>query len=147
EIVAQSAEAAVEAAQRLGYPVALKIDSPDIAHKTEAGVVRLGLEDADAVGKAYADVMENAALHAPNAAIGGVLVQEMVTGAAEVIVGVSYDAQLGPMLLFGSGGILVEVFGDVAHRHCPIDRAEAQAMIAEVKGAKLLRGFRGRPAA
>jgi acetyltransferase len=147
EIVAQSAEAAVEAAQRLGYPVVLKVDSPDIAHKTEAGVVRLGLGDADAVRHAYDEIMASAALHAPNAAIAGVLVQEMVTGAAEVIVGVSYDAQLGPMLLFGSGGVLVEVFGDVAHRHCPIDRADAHAMIAEVKGAKLLRGFRGRPAA
>jgi acetyltransferase len=147
EIVAQSAEAAVDAAQRLGYPVALKADSPDIIHKTEAGVVRLGLQTAEAVRKAYDEVMANAATHAPNAAIAGVLVQEMVSGAAEVIVGVSYDAQLGPMLLFGSGGIMVEVFGDVAHRHCPITRAQAHAMIEQVKGAKLLRGFRGRPAA
>lgn len=146
EILAQSAEAAVDAAQRLGYPVALKVDSPDIGHKTEAGAVRLGLESPEAVRKAYEEVMANAATHAPNAAISGVLVQEMVVGATEVIVGISYDPQLGPMLLFGSGGVLVEVFNDVAHRHCPITRAEAHEMIAEVKGAKLLRGFRGRPA-
>jgi acetyltransferase len=147
EILTQSSDAAVDAAQRLGYPVALKIDSPDIAHKTEAGVVRLGLRDADAVVRAYEDVMVNASTHAPNAAIAGALIQEMVVGGAEVIVGVSYDPQLGPMLLFGSGGVLVEVYDDVAHRHCPVTRAEALDMIAEVKGAKLLRGFRGRPAA
>ncbi len=146
EILAQSAEAAVDAAQRLGYPEALKVDTPDIGHKTEAGAVRLGLESPEAVRKAYEEVMANAATHAPNAAISGVLVQEMVVGATEVIVGISYDPQLGPMLLFGSGGVLVEVFNDVAHRHCPITRAEAHEMIAEVKGAKLLRGFRGRPA-
>jgi acetyltransferase len=91
--------------------------------------------------------MANAATHAPSAAIGGVLVQEMAAGAVEVIVGVSYDAQLGPMLLFGSGGVMVEIFDDVAHRHCPITHAQAYEMIGEVKGAKLLRGFRGRPAA
>ena len=147
EIVAQSADAAAEAAQRLGFPVALKVDSPDILHKTEAGVVRLGLDSEAAVRKAYDEIMASAARHAPAAAIGGVLVQEMVTGAVEVIVGVSYDAQLGPMLLFGSGGVMVEVYDDVAHRHCPITRAEAHEMIAEVKGSKLLRGFRGRPAA
>lgn len=147
EIIAQSAESAVEAAQRLGYPVALKIDSPDILHKTEAGVVRLGLHTADQVRAAYRDLMANAALNAPNAKISGALVQEMVTGGVEVIVGVSYDAQLGPMLLFGSGGVMVEVYNDVALRRCPIDQREALDMIAEVKGAKLLRGFRGKPAA
>ena len=147
EIVAQSAEAAIEAAQRLGYPVALKIDSPDILHKSEAGVVRLGLGNPDAVRRAYDEVMANASLHAPNAAISGALVQEMVTGAVEMIIGVSYDAQLGPMLLFGSGGVMVEAFHDVTHRHCPINRTEALEMIAEVKGSKLLGGFRGKPPA
>jgi len=147
EIVAQSAQAAVDAAQRLGYPVALKIDSPDILHKSEAGVVRLGLKSAEDVQRAYDEVMANASLHAPNAAISGVLVQEMITGGVEMIVGVSYDAQLGPMLLFGAGGVMVEVFNDVTHRHCPINRAEALEMVAEVKGSKLLRGFRGKPAA
>ncbi len=143
----QSAAAAVEAARRLGYPVALKVDSPDILHKTEAGAVRLGLRDADEVCKAYAQIMANAASHAPNAAISGALVQEMVAGGVEVIVGVAYDAQLGPMLLFCSGGVMVEVYNDVALRHCPITRAEALEMIAEVNGAKLLRGFRGKPPA
>ena len=143
----QSADAAVEAAQRLGYPVALKVDSPDILHKTEAGVVRLGLRDAGDVRKAYGQIMANAAGYAPNAAISGVLVQEMVTGGVEVIVGIAYDVQLGPMLLFGSGGVMVEVYNDVALRRCPITLSEALDMVAEIKGAKLLRGFRGQPPA
>jgi len=147
EIVAQSAQAAVDAAQQLGYPVALKVDSPDILHKSEAGVVRLNLKTPQEVEQAYAEVMTNAAQYAPNAAISGALVQEMVAGGVEMIVGISYDPQLGPMLLFGSGGVMVEVFNDVTHRHCPITRAEAQEMIGEVKGSKLLQGFRGKPAA
>ncbi|HEV7491249.1 MAG TPA: acetate--CoA ligase family protein [Rhodanobacteraceae bacterium] len=147
EILATSAAAAADAAKKIGYPVAIKVDSADIPHKTEAGVVRLGLRNADDVLGAYAEIMANAAKHAPKAKINGALVQEMVVGGVEVIVGVSYDAQLGPMLLFGSGGVMVEVYNDVALRHCPITRAEALEMIDEVKGAKLLRGFRGKPAA
>jgi acetyltransferase len=147
EILAQSATAAVEAAKTIGYPVVMKIDSHDIPHKTEAGVVRLGVKNADEVRAAYAEITANAARHAPTAKINGVVVQEMIQGGVEVIVGVSYDAQLGPMLLFGSGGVMVEVYNDVALRHCPITRSEALEMIDEVKGAKLLRGFRGKPAA
>lgn len=147
EVSAQSAGGAVEAAERLGYPVALKVDSPDILHKTEAGVVRLNLRNSDEVRSAYEEVLGNARRHAPAANILGVLVQEMVTGGVETIAGVKYDAQLGPMLLFGSGGVMVEVYNDVALRHCPIDKPEALAMIGEVKGAKLLRGFRGKPPA
>ncbi len=134
--------------ERLGYPVALKVDSPDILHKTEAGVVRLGLRDAAGGARRLSTRSWRMPRSiAPNAAINGALVQEMVTGGIEMIVGVSYDAQLGPMLLFGSGGVMVEVYNDVALRHCPITRAEALAMVAEVKGAKLLRGFRGKPPA
>jgi len=147
EVRVGSADAAIEAAQRLGYPVVLKVDSPDILHKTEAGVVRLGVRDAEQVRTAYADILARAAAYAPNASISGVLVQEMVTEGVEVIVGVSYDAQIGPTLLFGSGGVMVEVYNDVALRRCPITQAEAHAMLSDVKGARLLHGFRGRPAA
>jgi len=147
EIPAQSAGGAVEAADQLGYPVVLKADSPDILHKTEAGVVRVGLGDAGAVRDAYDEILRSASLNAPQAKVNGVVVQEMVSGGVEVIVGVKYDAQLGPMLLFGTGGVMVEVYDDVALRHCPITKTEALAMIDEVKGAKLLRGFRGRPPA
>jgi acyl-CoA synthetase (NDP forming) len=147
EILATSVASAVDAAKKIGYPVVMKVDSPDILHKTEAGVVRLALRNADEVKTSYAEIMANAASYAPKAKINGALVQEMVTGGVEVIVGVSYDAQLGPMLLFGSGGVMVEVYNDVALRHCPITQNEAREMIDEVKGAKLLRGFRGKPAA
>ena len=144
EVLAADADTAASAASTMGFPVVLKVDSPDILHKTEAGVVRLGLRSAEDVRKAYHEIMAAARSYAPNAKINGALVQEMVSGGVEVIVGVAYDAQLGPMLLVGSGGIMVEVFNDVSHRHCPITRAEALEMLTEVKGAKLLRGFRGK---
>src|SRR6202022_740139 len=147
DVRANSADSAVAAAEQLGYPVALKVDSPDIPHKTEAGVVRLNLGDAAQVRTAYAEILVSAKAHAPQAQIIGVSVQEMVGEGVEVIIGVSCDPQLGPVLLFGSGGVMVEVYNDVALRRCPITRSEAQAMIAEVKGARLLQGFRGRPAA
>ena len=148
EAVADSADAAITAAETIGYPVALKADSPDILHKTESGVIRLGLTDAAQVRAAYADIMSNAAAAAPaGAVINGALVQEMVSGGVEVIIGVSYDAQLGPTLLFGVGGVMVEVYNDVALRLCPITRPEALEMINQVKGSRLLHGFRGTPPA
>ena len=147
EVLASSAEAAVEAAERLGYPVALKVDSPDIPHKTEAGAVRLDVRSAQEVRRAYTEIMASALAHAPDATLSGVLVQEMVADGVEVIIGVSYDAQLGPVLLFGTGGVMVEVYDDVAVRRCPLTLSESLAMISDVKGARLLRGFRGRPPA
>ena len=115
--------------------MALKVDSPDILHKTEAGVVRLNLGDAAQVRTAYAEILASAKAYAPHARINGVSVQELVREGVEVIIGVACDPQLGPVLLFGSGGVMVEVYNDVALRRCPITRSEAQAMIAEVKGA------------
>jgi acetyltransferase len=111
-----------------------------------AGVVRLNLGDAAQLRTACAE-RSWPAPYAPQARITGVAVQEMVGEGVEVINGVSCDPQLGPVLLFGSGGVMVEVYNDVALRRCPITRSEAQAMVTEVKGARLLRGFRGRPAA
>ena len=146
EVCAKDVEAAVKAAEKIGYPVVLKADSPDIPHKTEAGVVRLNLRTADEVRAAHAAILANVRANAPKATLNGVLVQEMVGGGVEVIIGVSYDAQLGPTILFGTGGVMVEVYKDVAMRHCPITPAEAHEMIHEVKGAKLLQGFRGKPA-
>jgi acetyltransferase len=143
---ANSAEAAVAAAEQLGFPVALKVDSPDTPHKTEARVVRLNLGDAAKVRTAYAEILASAKAYAPQARITAVSVQEMVGDGVEVIIGVSCDP-VGPVLLFGSGGVMVEVYNHVALRRCPITRSEAQARIAEIKGARLLRGFRGRAAA
>ena len=147
ELPAATAEAAVNAARGLGYPVALKVDSPDILHKTEAGGVRLGLLDDAQVRAAFSQIASSAAAYAPQAVVNGVLVQEMVAGGVEAIVGVSYDPQLGPVLLFGTGGVMVEVYQDVALRLCPITQPEALDMINQVKGARLLQGFRGRPRA
>ena len=147
EEVAADAESVVAAADRIGYPVALKVNSADILHKTEAGGIRLGLGDAEAVRNAFGDVTANARAFDANARIDGTVVQEMVSGGVETIVGVSYDAQLGPILLFGTGGVMVEVYNDVALRLCPITREDALEMIDEVKGARLLSGFRGAPVA
>ena len=147
ESLVGSADEAVEAAQRIGFPVALKVDSPDLLHKTEAGVIRLNLAEEAQVRSAFSEVMSSAKSNAPDAAVNGVLVQEMVRDAVEVIVGVSYDSQLGPVLLFGTGGVMVEVYNDVALRLCPINSAEAREMVHEVKGARLLQGFRGQPTA
>ena len=147
EEVAVSAAEAADAAQRIGYPVALKVNSPDILHKTEAGGIRLGLNDGAEVSAAFDEIMEGARRYAPQARVEGVLVQEMVSGGVEVIAGINYDAQLGPVVLFGTGGVMVEVYNDVAVRHCPITKTEALEMIHQVKGVKLLQGFRGAPEA
>lgn len=147
EVVAGDETAALEAAQNIGYPVVVKADSPDILHKTEAGVVRLGVTGDEQLRTAYGEVMSNAAQAAPDGTVNGALVQEMVSGGVEVIVGVSYDQQLGPVLLFGTGGVTVEVYKDVALRLCPVTRSEAIEMIDQVKGSRLLKGFRGSPPA
>ncbi len=144
---ATTLDEALAAAGRIGYPVVLKVESPEISHKTEAGVVRLGLQSDVEVRQAYAEIMHNAERHAPNAQVLGVLVQEMVHGGIEVIVGLSQDPLFGPMLLLGMGGIFVELYRDVALRACPITASDAWEMLQEVKGTRLLEGFRGQPAA
>jgi acetyltransferase len=141
------ADAAVAAAEGIGYPVVLKVDSADILHKTEAGAIRLGLRSRDEVRLAFGEVTENARRHDSSAKIDGAVVQEMVSGGVETIVGLSYDSQLGPVLLFGIGGVMVEVYNDVSLRLCPITRGDALEMVDELRGARLLQGFRGSPAA
>jgi acyl-CoA synthetase (NDP forming) len=129
-------------------PVVLKIDSPDILHKTEAGLVALGCDTAERVAVEFARILEGANERYPQADIHGVLIQETVTGStAECIVGMKKDAQFGPTVLFGLGGIFVQVFEDVAIRVAPLRDADAAAMIRETKGYKLLAGARGRPKA
>ena len=148
EKLVQNADDAVTAANEIAYPVVLKADVANMPHKTEAGLVMLGIQDDDAVRAAYHQVISNAAnAGAVGDGINGVSVQEMVLDGVEVIVGLSYDSQLGATILFGSGGVMVEVYNDVALRLCPIDEKDALEMISDVKGARLLEGFRGRPAA
>ena len=138
-------EAAAFAAD-LGYPVVLKIVSPDILHKSDAGGVRLGLRDASEVKAACAEILENALQHHPAAVIAGVLVSKMDTEEGiEVIIGGLHDPTFGPVIMFGLGGIFVEVLRDVAFRVCPIDEIDADEMIREINGYQVLKGVRGRP--
>ncbi len=143
DTLAQTEEEAVKAADAMGYPVVLKVDSPDILHKTEAGIVRLGLCDANEVREAFRAVMANAAAYDANARNGGVSVQEMVQKGVEVMLGVKNDATFGPSVIVGIGGIFVEVFKDYALRLAPVDIETAKEMIDSLKGAKLLYGARG----
>ncbi len=143
--VAQSADAAVAAAGRLGYPVALKIESPDILHKTEAGGVRLNLADAAAVRSAFATLNANARSYKPGARINGVLVQAMSAGEVEFVIGLQRDPVFGTMVMAGLGGVLIEVLKDVALRKAPVTQAEGLRMLDELKGRAVLDGLRGRP--
>ena len=144
---ASTIDEALAAAEEIGYPVVLKVDSPDILHKTEAGGLKLDIVDPPALRSAYEEVLGSAREYDPSAEIHGVLVQETIDGGLEVIVGVTWDPQLGPVLLYGLGGTLVELMNDVALRICPITSWDAEQMINEVKGSRLLKGFRGQPKA
>lgn len=146
ETLAADADAAVAAAEAAGYPVVLKVESPDLPHKTEAGVIRLDLRDAAAVREAHATILANAARAAPQARINGVLVQPMVPAGIEMMVGATRDPLFGPTVLVGLGGILVELLRDSALALAPVGREEALDMLGRLKGAKLLDGFRNLPA-
>lgn len=141
--LAPDAAAAVEIAEQIGYPVVLKIAATEIAHKTEAGGVALGLGSAEAVTGAFEAVTASARAHAPEARIDGTIVQEMVTGTFELIVGVKREPAFGPVLLLGTGGTFVEVLKDTVLRVLPIGRAEAEAMVRELGSYPMLSGARG----
>jgi len=142
-----TAEEAVAAAERFGYPVVAKILSPDILHKSEIGGVILDLADADAVRAAHATLLARAAARAPDARIEGVLVAKQIRGAVEMALGVIRDPVFGPVAMVGLGGVFIEILKDVAFRRCPFGHAEAAAMIRSLKGFPLLDGARGRPKA
>jgi len=145
--LAKSEAEAVKFAEEMGYPVVLKIVSPDIIHKSDVGGVTLNLKNAKEVRKAYKQIMENVKKHKKDAGIVGVLVQEMAPPSTEVIVGAIKDPQFGHALMFGLGGVFVEVLKDVTFRIVPISEEEAREMIGEVKAYPLLRGYRGMPPA
>lgn len=140
---AKDAETALTAAEAIGWPVALKIAAPDVAHKSDAGCVALDLGDAQALRDAYARVSANAAA-AGSATLGVVVVERMVSGLAEIAIGVKRSETFGPVLMLGLGGIWVELMQDTALRLCPVTEAEARAMLEGLRGAALLTG--GRPA-
>jgi len=134
-------------AARIGFPVALKVVSPDVVHKTDIGGVRLGLRSIDDVVATAAQMLAHVASAAPGARIEGVLVQEMIEEGSELLLGMVRDAQFGPLVVVGFGGIYVEVLRDTAARLAPFGPGEAREMLDELRMAPVLRGARGRPPA
>lgn len=134
---------AITMSTEMGFPVVLKIVSPDIIHKTEANGVKLNLKTADDVAKAFDEIMASAKERFPNANIHGVAVQGMAKPGLEIIIGMTLDAQFGPVLMFGLGGIFVEVMKDVSFGITPLTKRDATEMIHSIKGYPLLDGFRG----
>uniref|UniRef100_E6PRL9 CoA-binding n=1 Tax=mine drainage metagenome TaxID=410659 RepID=E6PRL9_9ZZZZ len=143
EGLAKSAADAVALAQGMGFPVVLKIISPEILHKTEAGGVLVGLRSAAEVEQGYATIMANAAKHDPHASLFGVQVQQMIGGGQEVIIGAVTDPSFGKLVAFGLGGVLVEVLKDITFRLAPLNREEALSMLDGIQAAEVLKGVRG----
>ncbi|GAC1300201.1 MAG: acetate--CoA ligase family protein [Steroidobacteraceae bacterium] len=146
EISVDSKESALAAAVQLGFPLAVKIESPDIVHKTEAGAVALGVCSNGELLAAYDRVLENAKAYAPQADIHGVLLQPMAPAGVEVLAGIRIDPGLGPLIMVGSGGILVELLRDTVVDLAPVNLGEAMRMLRKLKGVALLDGYRGRGA-
>jgi acetyltransferase len=144
-VLAANAAEAVQAAREIGLPVVMKIASPDILHKSDVGGVKVGLATEKEVEAEFLVMMENVRRRMPKADIRGALIQEMIKGGRETILGMTCDPQFGPMLMFGLGGIYVEVLKDVSFRIAPLTRSDAESMISEIRAVKLLRGVRGQP--
>ncbi len=142
-LVIKDVLAAVEGADALGYPLVLKIVSPDILHKSDVGGVALGLKNAGDLEEHWSTMILNVADRNPVAMIEGFMIEEMVPKGVEVIVGAIKDAQFGTVVMFGTGGISVELMQDVSFRLAPLDKDEAIEMIKEVRGFPLLEGYRG----
>jgi len=140
--VAKNIEETVRFAGETGYPVVLKIVSPDIVHKFDMGGVILNIKSSEEVRDAYERILVNVKKHKPDAKIAGILVQEMIPPSTEIIVGATKDPHFGQTLIFGLGGIFVEVLKDVSFRIAPITRSDAEEMITDVKGYQILRGYR-----
>jgi len=141
--LAKTKAEAISMSKKTGFPVALKIVSPDIIHKSDIGGVKLNLANAAQVSKAYTEIVAAAKKANKKAVIHGVSVQKMARPGVEVIMGMSKDAQFGPVLMFGLGGVFVEVLKDVAFRIVPLNRRDASQMVREIKGFPILEGYRG----
>ena len=144
ERTARTVEEAIRAAEEIGYPVVMKILSPDILHKSDIGGVKLNIRDADGVSTAFTGIMAAVAERAPEARIAGVLVARQMTGGIECLMGINRDPTFGPIAVFGLGGIFVEILNDVALRQCPFDEVAAREMILSIQSAAILKGARGR---
>ncbi len=143
--LAETAEEAAAVAEEIGYPVVMKIVSPDVLHKSDIAGVALDLENRGEVTRAFTRIVTNVQRHLPRAQIWGVDVQEMVTGGKEAVLGLTRDPTFGPVIMFGLGGIYVEVLKDISLRVCPLDPAEARSMIREIRSFPLFQGVRGEP--
>jgi acyl-CoA synthetase (NDP forming) len=142
--LAKTKKEAVSLSQKMGFPVALKITSPDVIHKSDSGGVKLSLNNGTEVRKAYDEILKKVRKQYPDAVVHGVSIQKMIRPGTEVIVGTSKDSQFGPVIMFGLGGIFVELLKDVSFRVIPVERRDAQEMIKEIKGYPLLQGYRGK---
>jgi acetyl-CoA synthetase (ADP-forming) len=138
---------AIAFAEKLGYPVVLKVVSPQVLHKSDVGGVRTGIASRAHVEEAYDSILETVSRRQPDAQIAGVTVAKMAGSGIETIVGLKRDDTFGPVVMFGIGGVNVEVYGDVTFRLCPIDRLTAEEMLSDIKARLLLEGFRGTPRA
>ncbi|MDA0270755.1 MAG: acetate--CoA ligase family protein [Chloroflexi bacterium] len=145
--VAKKAKEAVEYAEEMGYPIVLKIVSSDIAHKSDVGGVAVGIDSAKALRTAFKTMMERVSAAAPGARIDGISVQQQAKQGTEVIVGATTDPQFGPVMMFGLGGVFVEVLKDVAFRVVPLEPRDARQMVREIRGFPILEGVRGGEAA
>jgi len=142
---ARTRQQAVTLAKKIGLPVAMKIVSPDVVHKTDIGAVKLDLNSEKDVGEAFEEILKNVKTNSPGARIEGVLLQNYVTGGTETIIGIHRDPKFGPLLMFGLGGVYVEAYRDVSFRLAPIRELGARNMIQQIRGGKILEGFRGQP--
>ena len=147
EVLVKSRDELDAAIAEVGFPLVLKIQSPDIGHKSEVGGVRIGITSKGEAFSAYRDILESVQKHLPKAAIQGVLVSPMAKKGVEIIIGALFDETFGPLVMVGLGGVATELFRDVIYRPAPVGVAEAETMLGELKADKLLRGFRGAPKA
>ena len=145
--VSKTEDEAVDAAKEIGFPVVLKIVSPQVLHKSDAGGVLINIEDEDGVRAGYRKILENIKAKVPGAVIAGILVQEMAPSSTEIIVGSTKNPTFGPTIMFGLGGIFVEILKDVSFRLAPITKTDAEEMIREIRSYKILEGARGMPKA
>ncbi|MHA2315055.1 MAG: acetate--CoA ligase family protein [Candidatus Hermodarchaeia archaeon] len=145
-VVAETEDEAVKAAEKIGYPIVLKILSPDVIHKSDVGGVLININNPDEVRSGYQAILANVQKHKAKAKITGIFVEEFAPKGVEVIIGALKDPQFGPALMFGLGGIFVEVLKDVSFRVAPITKFDAKEMIQEIKGYPILTGIRGQEA-
>ena len=144
--IVKTKQESIKIANEIGYPVAMKLMSPDIIHKTDAKAIKLNINSDRDLELAYEEIMANGKTYNPEAKIIGVNIQQMAEkGVAEIIIGSMRDVNFGPILMFGLGGIFVEIFKDVSYRVCPISEEEANRMIRSIKAFPLLNGYRGQP--